>query len=123
MGQLFDDDISIPPPREIKQYYCSSCGAPGGTPDPGATLATGGLYVVGKCPCTKPTRRLGKSYGGSVQLVADIVWDQRKFEKRQLEKKMRAAWQKQQNGGSLNPEETALAGRWRVRLGLPNDNG
>lgn len=122
MGQFFDDDISVPPPREIKTYYCSSCGEPGAVPDPSFPVMDK-RFVVGKCPCTKPTRRLGKSYGGMVQLVADIAWDQRDFDRRQLESRMKKAFQSQMNGVKLKPEEAELAARWRVRLGLTNDNG
>jgi hypothetical protein len=107
------DDIALPPPREAKGWYCSECGELGGEPDPSYTRMDR-RYAVGTHHCTKP--RMGK--GGRVHLIADFYFDRADWEKQVLNTRMRKAFEAENRGTKLKPEEHALAARYRVKIGL-----
>lgn len=119
MGELFDDDIPIPPPRQVKDWFCSNCGQPGLQPEPG--MLSSKYVAIGRCDCTKPTKRQGGVHVNYVQLVADIHWNQADFDRRQLEARMRKAYESEMRGTKLKPEQAELAARWRARLGITSN--
>lgn len=107
------DDIPIPPPREAKVWHCSECGQAGAAPEPGM-LQVDNRYALGKCGCRKPY----KGHTPLVNLIADFAFDRDVWAEQNLNRRMKAAYNKSLNGSQLKPEEAQLAARYRARIGV-----
>jgi len=77
-------------------------------------------YQVGYCDCTPGRKsRVSGYHREMVVMIPDFRFDRYEWELARAREKEKKAFDKQQGGMPLTPEEVRLAAKWRARQGLP----